>query len=1022
MGYGLGVDLGTTHTAAAVDVDGHVEPVHLGSRRPEIPSVVYLRDDGEILVGEAAQRRGDADPARLAREFKRRLGDPVPVLLGGAPFSAHALTARLLAHVVDTVSRSQEAPPERIVVTHPANWGPYKRELLAQAAQLADVGAVTLRPEPAAAAVRFAATARVAPGEIVAVYDLGGGTFDAAVLHKTGDGFALLGEPEGIEQLGGIDFDEAILEHVRDTLGGALDSLDLADDHVTEALVRLRRDCVEAKENLSYDTEAVLGVALPQLHTRVRINRAEFEAMIGPALGDTVAAMRRALRAAGVRPEQLRCIVLAGGSARIPLVTELLTEQFQRPLGLDEQPELGIALGAARLSRPGHEPARLNGASVQEPDAGPARAAPATPPSSPATTATPPSPTAAASPPPPIAAATPPPPTAAATPPPPTAAASPPPPIAAATPPPPTAAATPLPPGAAALAGAGGSATAVLDRSGVTDVAHAPDDHGTTADRRRTPLRRKLGAAPRSLRRAYRWGLVGGVVATVLGAAAVAAWPRGADSASSSGGAAAGGSAAAGVLWQRATGSAVTGPPAVTAQRIVLGGTDGVIRAFRRADGSPAWAYRAHARVAVAARIVGDTVLASTSDGEIVALDAASGARRWQRSTGTTIDAAPTIAGDHVYAAGRDGVLYRYELAAGQHRTRAWTGGEIRTAAVVRGAVAVVAATDGRWYGAEPGGTPRWRTRVGPVAGTPQLAGDTACAPLTDGAVRCVRVSDGVASRRIALPGAGLLGLAGGDGVVFAAGTDGSVVAWDVHTGAARWWLPPSTRSPSASPAAGPASAFPATRAGELDLAYPDGRLRGVDAGTGAPRWELRVDDSFDNAPSGDAAGLFATGTTGTLYAIGPPHAAGSPTGPSSGAGVPAAPAGTAGTSAGQATSAGQGEAPGPAGATGPGTRPGSAGSSRDPAAPRRTAGPPEPTGDSGSGTGSSTGTGAGQPPTDPPAEPGPTGGTTPDPDPATAEPTWKPDLDLDLPTLPTPRHPFGGLVPPNLVRPRLPG
>ncbi|MET0416455.1 MAG: Hsp70 family protein, partial [Actinoplanes sp.] len=367
MGYGLGVDLGTTHTAAAVD-HGRVEAFALGSRRAEIPSMLYLHPDGTMLVGEAAERRGEQDPARLARECKRRIGDPVPIMLGGTPFSAHALTARLLHHVVEVVTRAQGAAPDRIVITHPANWGPYKRELLTQAARLADLPAVTLRPEPEAAAVRFASTARVAEGANIAVYDLGGGTFDAAVLRKTARGFEVLGEPSGIEQLGGIDFDEAVVEHVRETLGDdALAALSPDDPEARTAMARLRRDCVEAKEALSFDTEAVIAVALPQLHTRVRMSRAEFESAIRPALADTIAALERALRSARLRAEDLRCVVLAGGSSRIPLVSEMLSATFERPVVLDEQPELGIAMGAALLSggqaavtpSPAREAARL---------------------------------------------------------------------------------------------------------------------------------------------------------------------------------------------------------------------------------------------------------------------------------------------------------------------------------------------------------------------------------------------------------------------------------------------------------------------------------------------------------------------------------------------------------------------------------------------------------------------------------------------------------------------------------------
>src|SRR5688572_6113865 len=279
MTYSLGVDLGTTFTAAAVRLNGHAEVARLGSRRAEIPSLVFVRPDGQVLIGEAAERRGADEPARLAREFKRRVGDPVPLLVGGSPYPAHALMARLLEEVLGTVTRQQEGPPAAITVTHPANWGPYKRELLEQAVRLAELDNVTLRAEPEAAAVRYAASERVRPGEIVAVYDLGGGTFDAAVLRKTETGFELLGEPEGIEQLGGIDFDEAVLSHVMATLGQHVSTLDPDDAGVLEALARLRRDCVEAKEALSYDTEVMVPVALPNLHTRVRLNRSEFEQM-----------------------------------------------------------------------------------------------------------------------------------------------------------------------------------------------------------------------------------------------------------------------------------------------------------------------------------------------------------------------------------------------------------------------------------------------------------------------------------------------------------------------------------------------------------------------------------------------------------------------------------------------------------------------------------------------------------------------------------------------------------------------
>ncbi len=122
--------------------------------------------------------------------------------------------------------------------------------------------------EPEAAAIAYAARDRVAEGDRVAVYDLGGGTFDAAVLVREGAGFRLLGPPEGVEHLGGIDFDEAVFRHVLTTLGDEVAALDDTDPATATGLARLRRDCVEAKEVLSFSVDTVVAVALPGDHDR----------------------------------------------------------------------------------------------------------------------------------------------------------------------------------------------------------------------------------------------------------------------------------------------------------------------------------------------------------------------------------------------------------------------------------------------------------------------------------------------------------------------------------------------------------------------------------------------------------------------------------------------------------------------------------------------------------------------------------------------------------------------------------
>jgi molecular chaperone DnaK len=347
MAYFLGVDIGTTYTAAAVWRDGRYEIAGLGNRAATIPSVVLLRDDESVLTGEAAVRRAATEPSRVAREFKRRIGDPTPIIVGGTPYSADALVAKLLRWVVDQVSELEGGPPAGIAVSHPANWGSYKLDLLHQAIRLADLDDVVTVTEPEAAAIHYASQERVEPGSVIAVYDLGGGTFDAAVLRKTRTAWEILGSPEGIERLGGVDFDAAVYHHVVEAIDHAVDALDPHDPTAQAAVARLRQECVDAKEALSSDSDVSIPVLLPNLQTEVRLTRPEYEQMVRPALADTITAMNRALRSAGVGPDDVTAVLLVGGSSRTPLVGELVSSVLGRPVAVDAHPKHGVALGAA---------------------------------------------------------------------------------------------------------------------------------------------------------------------------------------------------------------------------------------------------------------------------------------------------------------------------------------------------------------------------------------------------------------------------------------------------------------------------------------------------------------------------------------------------------------------------------------------------------------------------------------------------------------------------------------------------
>jgi actin-like ATPase involved in cell morphogenesis len=347
VGYSLGIDVGTTFTAAAMWRDGRVEVVALETHRVTVPTVVYAAGD-EVAFGDAAVGRMTANPAGGAREFKRRLGDSVPLMLSGAPYSADRLVAMFAAWVVRSVTEQFGERPERIVLTHPANWTEFQLHLFRSAVQQAGLDGVEMVSEPQAAAHDFGAAAHSAPGDLVVVYDLGGGTFDVALLRCTPGGFEHVGESAGIERLGGIDFDEAVFEHVvghvpREVLAAAR-----RDSAGPLAFAQLRRACVEAKEALSSEIAVDVPVMLPGHTATVRLTRSEFEQMISPMLGQTIELVRQVVRRSELAPEDLSAVLLVGGSSRIPLVSDLVGREIGAPVRVDAHPKLVVARGAAR--------------------------------------------------------------------------------------------------------------------------------------------------------------------------------------------------------------------------------------------------------------------------------------------------------------------------------------------------------------------------------------------------------------------------------------------------------------------------------------------------------------------------------------------------------------------------------------------------------------------------------------------------------------------------------------------------
>jgi molecular chaperone DnaK len=350
-GYHLGIDLGTTCTAVAVcrgAGPGRPEPVALGEPDSAIATAAFLTGDGELLVGAAARRRSAAEPERVARGFTRRIGDATPLVLGGQAHSAAELAARFVRAVVDLVTLREGGAPDTVALTHPVGWGAHRRESLTRALVAVDLADVLLVSEPVAAALGHTGGAGLAPGAVLAVYDLGGDSFAATVLGGAADGTPeLRGRPVELDDLGGVDLDEHVLDHVRDALGDAWTALDPTDPAVLAAVATLRRDCAAAKEALSADVDAAIPVLLPGTHTRVRIGRADFEDRIRGDVAATVAALLRALAAAGTGPAVPQTVLLVGGSSRIPLVPQLVSAGLGRPITVDADPGTTAARGAA---------------------------------------------------------------------------------------------------------------------------------------------------------------------------------------------------------------------------------------------------------------------------------------------------------------------------------------------------------------------------------------------------------------------------------------------------------------------------------------------------------------------------------------------------------------------------------------------------------------------------------------------------------------------------------------------------
>jgi molecular chaperone DnaK len=372
MGNVVGIDLGTTNSLVAYVRDGEPRVIRDSSGDALVPSVVSLAEDGTIFVGREAQRRLLTAPSRTVYSVKRFMGRGIedvkdeaallPFRVGGeaggvvriglgdrefTPPEISAFVLRELKQRAEEHFREQGAfdfEVDRAVITVPAYFNDAQRTATRDAGRLAGLEVLRIISEPTAASLAYGLDKK--NRGTIAVYDLGGGTFDISIL-KVEDGVFQALATSGDTHLGGDDIDRVLIELViRESAGSKKQD----PAYAAEIVQAIRKAVIQAKWDLSDHEQAEIRVepaaGLPRGYRRA-ITRAEFEALIRPLVDRTLGPVRQALSDAGLEPNEIDEVVLVGGATRTPLVRRLVAELFGKTPHSDLNPDEVVALGAA---------------------------------------------------------------------------------------------------------------------------------------------------------------------------------------------------------------------------------------------------------------------------------------------------------------------------------------------------------------------------------------------------------------------------------------------------------------------------------------------------------------------------------------------------------------------------------------------------------------------------------------------------------------------------------------------------
>src|SRR3979411_2399725 len=371
MAKAIGIDLGTTNSCVAVMEGNKAKVIENAEGGRTTPSVVAFADNGQILVGQPTKRQSITNPENHIYATKgligRRYDDPITqkdktmvpyhivagdngdawVEVKGKKYSPSQISAFILTKMKETAEAHLGSSVTQAVITVPAYFNDAQRQATKDAGRIAGLEVLRIINEPTAAALAYGLEKK-GSGKI-AVYDLGGGTFDISIL-EVGDGVFEVTATNGDTFLGGEDFDKRIMDYLADEFRKET-GIDLRGDRL--ALQRLKDAAEKAKIELSSTTQT--DVNLPFItadqngpkHLNMKLTRAKLEALVDDLVQRTVGPCKAALKDAGLQPSEINEVVLVGGQTRMPKVQETVQKLFGREPHKGVNPDEVVAIGAA---------------------------------------------------------------------------------------------------------------------------------------------------------------------------------------------------------------------------------------------------------------------------------------------------------------------------------------------------------------------------------------------------------------------------------------------------------------------------------------------------------------------------------------------------------------------------------------------------------------------------------------------------------------------------------------------------